>query len=98
MFTFIFPLNYDYSSKFLGILDYKVCFTFCLIGFVLFLILSKLAVPLMTTIYIFLLGWLPCFLLANSTVQKEPLISFLICIIKHYVFSKTYINTHKNDV
>lgn len=95
MFTFIFPFNYDYSSKFLGIFDYKICFLFCLIGFVLFLILSKLQIPFMSSIYIFLLGWLPCFLLANSTIQKEPLISFIICIIKHYLFSKIYLNEKK---
>ena len=91
MFTFIFPFNYEYSSKFLGIFDYKICFVFCLIGFGLFLILSKLEISLMTSIYIFLLCLLPCFLLSNSTIHKEPLISFLICIIKHYIFSRIYL-------
>lgn len=98
MFTFIFPFNYDYSAKFLGIFDYKICFPFCLIGFILFLILSKLRISLMTSIYIFILGWLPCFLLANSTIQKEPLISFIICIFKHYLFSRVYSNENEIDV
>ena len=95
MFTFIFPFNYDYSSKFLGIFDYKICFPFCLIGFALFLVLSKLEVSLMTSIYILLLVWLPCFLLANSTIQKEPLICFIICILKHYLFSRIYLKDDK---
>lgn len=92
MFTFIFPFNYDYSSKFLGVFEYKICFPFCIIGFILGLILSKLEVSAMTCIYIYLLGFLPCFLLANSTIHKEPLIFFIICIIKHYLFSGIYIN------
>lgn len=92
---FIFPFNYDYSSKFLGVFEYKICFPFCIIAFILALILSKLDVPIMTSIYIYILGFLPCFLLANSTIQKEPLISFIICIIKHYLFSCIYINDSK---
>lgn len=92
MFTFIFPLNYDYSSKFLGIFEYKICFPFCIIAFILSFVLSKLEVQLMTSIYIYILGFLPCFLLANSTIQKEPLICFIFCIIKHFLFSAIYIN------
>ena len=96
MFTFIFPFNYDYSTKFLGIFEYKICFPFCIIAFILALILSKFEIPLMTSIYIYILGFLPCFLLANSTIQKEPLIFFIICIIKHYLFSCVYINDSTN--
>ena len=96
MFTFIFPFNYEYQPKFLGIFNYKICLPFCLIGFALFLIFSKLEVPLLTSIYIFLLAWLPCFLLANSTIQKEPLISFIICILKHYLFSRIYSSDIEN--
>ena len=97
MFTFIFPFNYDYSTKFLGIFEYKICFPFCILAFVLALILSKLEVPLMISLYIYILGFLPCFLIANSTIQKEPLISFIICIIKHYLFSCIYINDSHNN-
>jgi hypothetical protein len=96
MFTFIFPFNYDYSTKFLGIFEYKICFPFCIIAFILALILSKFEIPLMTSIYIYILGFLPCFLLANSTIQKEPLIFFIICIIKPYLFSCVYINDSTN--
>ena len=94
MFTFIFPFNYDYSSKFLGVFEYKICFPFCIIAFVLALILSKFEVSITTSLYIYILGFLPCFLLANSTVQKEPLILFFICIIKHFLFSRIYINDY----
>ena len=49
MFTFIFPFNYDYSSKFLGIFEYKICFPFCIIGFILGVIGA--IVPILLTIY-----------------------------------------------
>lgn len=93
--NFIFPFNYDYSLKFLGIFNYRILFWFCLLGFLLFLLLSKLQVSIMVSIYIFLLVWLPCFLLANSTIQKEPLIFFIICILKHYINSRIYLDTNE---
>lgn len=94
MKTFIFPFNYDYSNKFLGIFEYKIITPFCIIGLVLAIILTSLNVPIMISVYIFILGFLPIFLLANTTLFKEPLIHFLICIIKHYtnahIYKKSY--------
>lgn len=95
MRIFIFPFNYDYSSKFLGVFEYKTCLPFCIIAFILVLILSKLEVAVMTSIYLFILIFLPIFLLANTTIYKEPLLHFLICIVKHYISSRIYINNLK---
>lgn len=97
MRTFLFPFNFDYSPRFLGIFEYKTLLPFCIISFIISLILSELHAPIMTGIYIFILGILPLFLLSNTTIHKEPLIHFLFCIVKHYISSKKYINENKND-
>ncbi len=97
MRIFIFPFNYDYSPKFLGVFEYKTCLPFCIISFIFALVLSKLEVSIMTSMYIFILGLLPLFLLANTTIHKEPLLHFLICILKHYICSKKYINEYKEN-
>lgn len=96
MRTFIFPFNYDYSPRFLGIFEYKICLPFCIIAFIFAIVLSKLEVSLLTSIYFFILVFLPTFLLANSTIHKEPLFHFLICILKHYIYSNKYVNNYKN--
>lgn len=90
MKTFLFPLNFDYSSKFLGIFEYKLLLPFCIVGFCLATLLSNLNVSFILIINIFITIYLPIFLIANSKVFGEPLIKFLICIIKHFIFSCVY--------
>lgn len=87
---YIFPLNFDYSSKFLGIFEYRILLPFCIFGFVLAFLLSRLNLSTVAAINSFILIFLPLFLLANTTIFKEPLIKFLICIIKHYLTAGKY--------
>ena len=86
----LFPLNFDYSSKFLGVFEYKILFPFCILGFVLAFVLSKLNISITISINIFIVIYFPIFLLANSKVFGEPLVKFLICIIKHFLSSNIY--------
>ena len=91
MKMYIFPLNFDYSNKFLGILEYKTLLPTCIIGVILAIIISKISSDILTRYYIFHNNFLTIFLLANTKIFNEPLLSFLICIIKHYLYSGNFI-------
>lgn len=91
MKKYIFPMNFDYSNKFLGLFEYKILLIFFVTGFLLAYFLSQLNISLLTSIYLFILVFIPSFLLANTTIFKEPLILFMFCIIKHYLKANIYI-------
>lgn len=92
---YIFPFNYDYSNKFLGIFEYKTLFPFCILAFFIAFIISKLNLDSITSINIFTLVFLPLFLIFNTKVFNESLANFLLCIIKHYINSNIYINKNR---
>jgi hypothetical protein len=53
MKMYIFPLNFDYSNKFLGILEYKTLLPTCIIGVILAIVISKISSDILTRYYIF---------------------------------------------
>ena len=90
MKTYIFPLNFDYSPKLLGIFEYKTLVPLAIFAFIFSNILKLIPITLTTKITIFIVIFIPLFLLLNTKVHKEPLIHFIFCIIKHFLFCGTY--------
>ena len=88
---FFFPLNYDYSNKLLGVIEYKLLTPFSVYGLILFFILKPLEIDFFLKIGIFILFFLPTLLMLNSKVNSEPFYSFLVAIVKHYIKSKIYL-------
>ena len=88
---FFFPLNYDYSSKLLGIIEYKLLTPLAIYGILLFFILKNIDLDFFIKIGIFFLFFLPVLLMLNSRVNSEPFYSFLFAIIKHFFKRKTYL-------
>ena len=90
MKTYIFPLNFDYSPKFLGMFEYKTLAPLAIFGFIFANILKLVEVTLTAKITIFLTIFIPLFLLLNTKIHKEPLLHFIFCIIKHFLFCGIY--------
>lgn len=88
---FIFPLNYDYSAKFLGIIEYKLLTPLVVYGIIIFLFLRFLELSFFTGLSIFTLLFLPIALLLNSRFYTEPFYKFFICILFHFIKSKIYL-------
>ena len=88
---YFFPLNYDYSSKFLGIIEYKLLTPISIYGAILFFILKSINLDFFSLAGIFVLLFFPPLLILNSTVYSEPFYSFIVAIIKHYVSSAIYL-------
>lgn len=88
---FFFPLNYDYSSKLLGIIEYKLLTPLCIYGTVIFFILKNIEISFFMKSGIFVVLFLPAVLILNSRVHTEPFYTFLFSIIKHYLNCKIYL-------
>lgn len=88
---FFFPLNYDYSSKLLGIIEYKLLTPLCVYGGIIFFILKLANLSFFSGLGIFIVLFLPAVLILNSRVHSEPFYTFLFSIIKHYLNCKIYL-------
>lgn len=53
MRMYVFPLNFDYSNKFLGLLEYKTLLPTCILGVTLAFLISKISNDILTRHYIF---------------------------------------------
>lgn len=88
---FFFPLNYDYSNKFIGIIEYKLLTPLIIYGIILIVIISQFNITFFQSSGIFIVLFFPIFFLLNSKVYSEPFYSFIIAIIKHYINGKIYL-------
>ena len=95
MYKFIFPFNYKYSEKLLGIIEYKILLPLCLYGGLLLLILHNLNFPFFTSSSLFIIFFFPTFLLSINNINGEPIYSFIFAFVLFHLNSKVYL--FKND-
>lgn len=89
--TYFFPLNYHYSAKLFGIIEYKLLIPLSIYGIILYTILSFFTITIFVKTTIFIIFFLPIALLLNSKINSEPFYLFVLAIIKHYVKGKKYL-------
>ena len=92
---YFFPLNYHYSHKFLGIIEYRLSIPLAIYAGCIIFVLHQFSLDLFTNIAIFTLTFLPIALLLNSNVNSEPFYLFFIAMIKHLSHSKIYLYQRK---
>lgn len=63
MKMYIFPLNFDYANKFLGVFEYKTLTPSCIMGFFIALIISKLCTDAINRNYALYNSFFPIVLL-----------------------------------
>jgi len=95
MDKFIFPMNYKYSTKFLGIIDYKTILPISIYACIIFLILYLLKIDIFFSFGIFIVLVLPPFLLLSFGINNQPAISYLLAIYKFHKSSNFYL--YKKD-
>ena len=91
MKKFIFPLNYKYSAKFLGILDYSILLPLSLDAVVIVIIFYLLKLDFFIAFGLFIILVLPPFLLLSVGINNQPAISYVMSIYKFYKNSKLYL-------
>lgn len=93
---FIFPQNYNFKSKFLGIIEYNVLilnvvwctFIFCLIN----LIFNNVNIK----IFLFIVLCLPVLLFSIFSFNHENIISIFIYVSKYILKPKLYLYCKKS--
>lgn len=84
---FVIPQNFNIENKIFGFLDYASCLLLIGFGIILFAILNLFSISFIIKISIFLVLFLPLFILSITGFYKENLINVLFYILK-YIFSQ----------
>lgn len=95
MKKYIFPLNYKYSAKFLGIIDYQVLLPLSVYAVIIIAILYIIKIDFFVCFGIFIFLFLPPFLILSIGVHNQPTLSYFRAVFRYYKNSKFYL--FKND-
>ena len=76
MKKYIFPLNFDYSNKLFGVIEYKILFPLIVLSLFMYMILSFINISFFTKFAIFITIFFPIFLLLNTSINHEPFYLF----------------------
>lgn len=95
MSKYIFPLNYKYSEKLFGIIEYKILLPLSIYGAFLLIILSSISIDFFFSCSIFIILFFPPLLLSINTINGETIFNFIFAIIIFQKNSKVYL--YKKD-
>ena len=84
---FIFPRNYNFKNKFLGIFDYSTL----IINIIFYLFVFCVCNNNTIKIFIFISTCFPLFILSITSLNNENIFLVLIYIIKFYKNRKIYL-------
>lgn len=88
---FIFPKNYNFKNKILGIIDYPTAILNIITFFLLFSIINLIFKSLYIKIFIMIVLYLPIFLFSIIGFNNENILYILFYIIKYLIKPKIYL-------
>lgn len=88
---FIFPQNYNFRNKILGIVDYTTAFANILWYAIITLILYIIPISLQIKIFIFIILCFPFFLISITGLNGENVLYILRYLIKFMIKQKIYL-------
>ena len=88
---FIFPQNYNFSAKFLGVLDYKTVIFNIIFWIFIFLITKLFNFSLSIRIFIFILTCFPVFLVSLFGFHQENIIYVFKYLFLYFKNPKIYL-------
>lgn len=92
---FIFPQNYNFNIKLLGIIDYTVAIVDGIWGIVVFFVLNIFFKSISIKIFLFIILVFPVAILSIVGVDGENLLYFLTYILKYIFKQKLYLYEKK---
>ena len=95
--NFIFPKNYRFQKKLLGIIDYSTAIIDISIGILLFLLINTIFSNINTKIYIFITLYFPIILFSITGSHKENIIHILIYTFKFFKNQNIYLFKKNNS-
>lgn len=91
MKKYIFPINYRYANKFLGIIEYRVLLPLSIYGFVIFGILYLIKLDFFLSLGIFIFLFVPPTILLGVGIRNEPFLPFLLSVYQFHKNAKIYL-------
>ena len=88
--NFIFPKNYDFSLKFLGIFSYSSIIINFIYAVFLYFIISFLFKTFIIKFYLFMIFFIPVFLFTALNHSNENIIIVFSYILKFFLRPKVY--------
>ena len=88
---FIFPQNYNFKNKFLGIIDYSTLIINIIFYFFIFIICNLFFKNINIKIFIFISTCFPLFILSITGLNNENIFLVLTYIIKFIKNRKIYL-------
>lgn len=92
---FIFPQNYNFNIKLLGIIDYTAAIVDGIWGIVVFFVLNIFFKSISIKIFLFIILVFPVGILSIVGVDGENLLYFLTYILKYIFKQKLYLYEKK---
>ena len=93
---FIFPQNYSFKNKFLGIIDYSSLIFIISWGLIVFLFVYLLIENINVKIFTFIIFFLPILLFSIIGFNHENIIYIFIYIFKYFKNNKLYLYSKNN--
>lgn len=88
---FVFPKNYNFKNKILGIIDYPTAIFNVIIFFIVFSICSLIFNNISIRIIFIILLYFPLLLLSIFGFQNESVLYTIFYIIKYLISPKLYL-------
>lgn len=92
---FIFPQNYNFNTKLLGIIDYSVAIVDLIWGVMVVFIVNLLIRSLSIKIFLSIILIFPIVIFSIAGVDGENLLYFLSYILKYFLKQKLYLYEKK---
>ena len=88
---FIFPQNYNFNAKLLGIIDYTSALIDLLWAGIIFLLLNKFFKSLQIKIFIFIILVLPIIIISIVGINGENMLNVIVYFFKFILKPKIYV-------
>ncbi len=95
--NFIFPKNYNFKPKLLGIIEYSTAILDAIIAVFLYFCVNFLFKNINTKIYIFIIIYLPILLISILGINRESFISVFKYIFKFFKNQNVYLYSKNNN-
>lgn len=88
---FIFPQNYNFKNKFLGVIDYSTLLLNVIWDLFVFSLINLIFQHITIKVFIFIIACLPILLFSIIGFNNENIIYIIIYLIKYFINSKLYL-------
>ena len=88
---FVFPQNYNFKSKLLGIIDYTSAIIDLIWGGIVYIILNLIFKNFQIKIFFFIVLVLPIIIISIVGINGENMLNVMMYFFKYLIKSKVYI-------